>query len=202
MPRTALQRHRACYFLWGIILAWGGTSSDLGGTAPECPSVASGPLRLQRYSKKLIAKIWLPFNKTQLLNPFSPPYFLVKFKTCLKAYIFRLNFLSNLAKSVPPGFATKYSDAKAWVCKATFISVNAIALTCHFNHQPTILLKVYNHYRQYLNCRRNAGGRVPPSTFSGPPLRLRRPSIKIWALDNETIKSQPIRINPTNSGRI
>ena len=34
--RTALQWHRACYFLWGTILAWGqsscleGTSSDLG----------------------------------------------------------------------------------------------------------------------------------------------------------------------------
>ena len=44
-PRTALQWHRVCYFLWGTILAWGhsfrlgGTSSDLGGgTTPECLS--------------------------------------------------------------------------------------------------------------------------------------------------------------------
>ena len=41
-PWTAIQWHRACCFLWGTILAWGaqlsfgGTSSDLGGTAPEC----------------------------------------------------------------------------------------------------------------------------------------------------------------------
>ena len=47
-PRTALQWYRACYFLWGTILAWGaqsslgghnsrlgGTNSDLGGMAPE-----------------------------------------------------------------------------------------------------------------------------------------------------------------------
>ena len=48
-PRTALQWHRACYFIWCTILAWGGTilvrggtSSDLGGTAPECLSVEPG----------------------------------------------------------------------------------------------------------------------------------------------------------------
>ena len=50
-PRTALQWHRACYFLMGTILAWGaqfffgGTSSDLGAGMPP---VASG--LLQNYS--------------------------------------------------------------------------------------------------------------------------------------------------------
>ena len=54
-PRTAFQWHRACYFLWCTILALGGggggaqfsfgggTSSDLGGTAPKCPRGA-GPV--------------------------------------------------------------------------------------------------------------------------------------------------------------
>ena len=40
--QTALQWHRACYFLWGTILAWGaqflfgGHKQWFGGTAPEC----------------------------------------------------------------------------------------------------------------------------------------------------------------------
>ena len=33
-----------------------------------------------------------------------------------------------------------------------------------------------------------------------PPIEI--PSIEIWALDDETIKSQPARINSTNSGQI
>ena len=41
-PRTALQWHRACYFLWGTILVWGVTSGDLGGTAQDCLPVALG----------------------------------------------------------------------------------------------------------------------------------------------------------------
>ena len=43
-PKNVLQCHRASYFLsghnprlGGTLLAWGGTSSDLGGTAPKCP---------------------------------------------------------------------------------------------------------------------------------------------------------------------
>ena len=50
-PRTALQWHQACYFLWGAILAWrgtilvwGGTSSDSGGTPRNAsPSRGAGP---------------------------------------------------------------------------------------------------------------------------------------------------------------
>ena len=52
-PRTALQWHRACYFLWGTILAWGGTilvwggtSCDFGGHGPGMPRVASGLLQV------------------------------------------------------------------------------------------------------------------------------------------------------------
>ena len=48
-PRIALQGHRACYFLWSTILAWGGHNFRFGGhkqwfgiTAPECPPVAPG----------------------------------------------------------------------------------------------------------------------------------------------------------------
>ena len=37
--------------------------------------------------------------------PAAPTYFLVKFQTCIKALIFGLNFLSNLAKSAA-GYAT------------------------------------------------------------------------------------------------
>ena len=62
---------------------------------------------------------------------------------------------------------------------------------------------------QYLNCREGGGGRVPPSRvsvppsrFSVPPSRFRRPPIEIWALDDQTKKSQPVRVNPTNSGRM
>ena len=40
-PRTALQWHGACYFLWGTILAWGAQCSFVGGTAPECPPQTS-----------------------------------------------------------------------------------------------------------------------------------------------------------------
>ena len=65
------------------------------------------------------------------------------------------------------------------------------------------------HCTQYLNCRGDAEGRVPlsrvsvpPSRFSVPPSRFRRPPIEIWALGDETYKSQPARINPTNPGRI
>ena len=43
-PKTALQWHRACYFLWDTILAlwgtflvWGGTSSDLGARPLNAP---------------------------------------------------------------------------------------------------------------------------------------------------------------------
>ena len=49
--RTALQWYLACHFLWGTILAWGGsilvwgiTSTDLGGTAPKCPPSAESDL--------------------------------------------------------------------------------------------------------------------------------------------------------------
>ena len=48
-PRTELQWHRACYFLWDTILAlgdpflaWGDTSSDLGARPPNTPRGA-GP---------------------------------------------------------------------------------------------------------------------------------------------------------------
>ena len=37
-PRTALQWHRACYFLWGTILAWGAQAVIWRGKAPKCPS--------------------------------------------------------------------------------------------------------------------------------------------------------------------
>ena len=74
-----------------------------------------------------------------------------------------------------------------------------LSFTEHFSNCRTVLLD------QYLNCRGNAGGRVPPSKvsvppsrFSVPPSRFRRPPIEIWAVDDETINSQPARINPTN----
>ena len=37
-PRTALQGHRACYFLWSTILAWGGTIFVLEGTSSDLGS--------------------------------------------------------------------------------------------------------------------------------------------------------------------
>ena len=37
---------------------------------------------------------------------------------------------------------------------------------------------------QYLNCRGDAGGRVPPSRISVPPSRFRRPLIEIGALND------------------
>ena len=43
-PRTALQWHRACYFLWSTILAWGQNSRL--GAAPECLPVSPGLLNL------------------------------------------------------------------------------------------------------------------------------------------------------------
>ena len=50
-PRNALQWHRACYFLWGTILAWGaqfsfgGASSELGKHGPVMPPGAPGLVR-------------------------------------------------------------------------------------------------------------------------------------------------------------
>ena len=48
-PRTALQWHRACYFLWGTILFWGALFSFgevqaviWGGHGPKIPPVAPG----------------------------------------------------------------------------------------------------------------------------------------------------------------
>ena len=44
-PRTALQWHRACYFLWGTILAWG-AQFLFGGHGPGNPPMASGLLQV------------------------------------------------------------------------------------------------------------------------------------------------------------
>ena len=44
-------------------------------------------------------------------------------------------------------------------------------------------------WKQCLNCRGNAGGRVPPSRF-------RRLLIEVWARDVQTKNSQAARINP------
>ena len=45
-PRTAFQWHPACYFLWGTIPVWEAQAVIWGGTAPVCPSVASGLLQV------------------------------------------------------------------------------------------------------------------------------------------------------------
>ena len=59
--------------------------------------------------------------------------------------------------------------------------------------------------RQYLNCRGNAGGRVPlsrvsfpPSRFSVPPSRFRRPPIQSWSLDDQRKNSQLGLKDPAN----
>ena len=49
MHRTALQWHQACYFLWGTVLVWGGTSSDSGGQGPECPRGVGPAASLQQF---------------------------------------------------------------------------------------------------------------------------------------------------------
>ena len=86
-PWAALQWHRACYFLLGTILAWGaqflfgGTSSDLGDTALECPPwrwacckiteiYRTVPIvfSLKRYcSKSVLLKKWELFEVTKRL---------------------------------------------------------------------------------------------------------------------------------------
>ena len=53
-------------------------------------------------------------------------------------------------------------------------------------------------YTQYLNYRGEAGGRVPPSRVSVPPLRFRCPPIESWALDNQKKNSHPGLKDPTN----
>ena len=81
--QTVLKWHRACYFLWGTILAWGGrfivwggTSSDLGDTFSECPPwrracckfaaiywTVTTAFLLKRYcSKSVLLKKWKPFE--------------------------------------------------------------------------------------------------------------------------------------------
>ena len=52
--------------------------------------------------------------------------------------------------------------------------------------------------KQYLNCRGDAGGRVPPLRFSVPPSRFRRPPIESGVQDDQTKNSQPGLKDPTN----
>ena len=52
-PQTPLQWHRACYFLWGTILAWGGISSDLGARPRNAPRRAGPALLRCLFARKV-----------------------------------------------------------------------------------------------------------------------------------------------------
>ena len=64
-PQTAIQWHRACYFLWGTILAWGaqfsfgGHKQRFGGQGPGMSPVASGLLQLYSNFIKIKKKVFV-----------------------------------------------------------------------------------------------------------------------------------------------
>ena len=58
-----------------------------------------------KHLKELLLRSESLFDSIKLPYPFSPPYLQVKFKTRLKACLFGLDFLSDLAKgrgTMPP----------------------------------------------------------------------------------------------------
>ena len=64
-PQTAIQWHRACYFLWGTILAWGaqfsfgGHKQRFGGQGSGMSPVASGLLQLYSNFIKIKKKVFV-----------------------------------------------------------------------------------------------------------------------------------------------
>ena len=83
---TALQWHRACYFFWSTIFAWGAQAVIWGDTAPECPPwrraccnftaiyrTATIAFSLKRYClKSVLLKKWELFKVTKRYpKPFS-----------------------------------------------------------------------------------------------------------------------------------
>ena len=96
-PRTALQWHRACYFFWGTILAWGaqflfgGHKQWFGGHCPGMPPwrracckftaiywTVTTAFSLKRYcSKSILLKKWELFQLTKRYpKPFSTIFFI------------------------------------------------------------------------------------------------------------------------------
>ena len=53
---------------------------------------------LYNHLEKLIAMIWKPFGKIKLLSSFSIPLLFGQVQNMLKAYIFGLSYVSDLAK--------------------------------------------------------------------------------------------------------